>query len=168
MKIPRRVAQVRRDDAVLLFPHGPAILPLNPGSLVSLLDPAGLVDDPNRFGMSMLLGDDFHHALSHPVVVPNQMRQELLKRSHRNARHQGHRLDALARQVRKLTPHINREMGPGVPSLETIREPIQVLHQHRFQPANLFGIHAWLSRTRFVKIGRLTDSDKQHNSKLAL
>ena len=145
MKVSRRVAQMNGVDAVFLLPHRSAVLPLHARSLISLLDPARLINDADRLVVGVLLGNDARHAAAHPVLVPGQVRQELLQRPHRGACCQRHRFHALPRQLRKLSSHVHGEMRLRVPPREAILKTIQVIRQLRLQPTNLLGIHALAS-----------------------
>ena len=166
MKIVCRVGQMDGDDTVLLFAYRTQVLPLHAWRLLPLLHETGFIDDAHRIRMGMLFGNDILQAVTCQIFLPTMLAEKLLQRSHRHLRCQGNRLDTLAIKVRKLAPHINRQMRTRILACKAIVEAFQKTGEHRLQFTNLFGIHAWSSLTgRDVSFALLP---KQCNIKLAL
>ena len=166
MKIVRSVGQMHRDDAVFLFSHGAQVLPLNTRSLLPLLDEAGFIDDAHGMRIGMFLGDNLLQAVACQIFLPTMLAEELLQRPHRHVACQRDRLDALARKVRKLALHIDRQMSPRILACKTVVKAFQKTGEHRLQSTNLFGIHAVASLTWWEAI--FANVPKQGKFNLAL
>src|SRR5450432_583210 len=89
MEVAGRVAQMDRDDAILLLADAAAPLPLHAWSLVPLLDVARLIDEPDRRGARVIADDDFVQPTAQAVFIPTMLRQELLQGPRRDAGCQG-------------------------------------------------------------------------------
>ena len=144
---PRGQGQVDRDRAVVGGALGPAPLLLHAGGLVPFLEVGGLVEDTHRPGIVVLLADDLHGPGPDHLVVPPGLREELLHVARRNAELQRHRLDALAFQVRQLTPHVHPHGPPLLLPREAVVEPVQVPVQFGQQRCHRCPIHARTSCT---------------------
>ena len=111
-----------RHNAVLLFADGPAPLSLHARRLVALLDVARFVDDADRVRSCVFANNDLLQLLSHPVLVPPVVGQELLQRSRRDASRQGHWLAALGGQLGKLPLNVHGEMSTGITPRKTVAQ----------------------------------------------
>lgn len=81
MKIPASKRQVDQHDAVLLLAHGAAMLPLDAGRFVALFDGAGFIEDAERLAArtvaAVLIANDFLHPISHQILIPTVLAEEL-------------------------------------------------------------------------------------------
>ena len=118
---------------------------------------AGFIDDTNRIMPRVIPDDDRLQAVSSVVFFPLVGGQELLQVSRGNPRSQGDRLTAFFAQIGQLTLDIGRKMSPRIPSGKAIVELFQVPREHRFQSANLFGIHAKPSMLDGYSFAKLAD-----------
>ena len=116
------VAQVDRDDAVVLLADGPAVLPLHARRLVPLLGVAGLVDEPDAVRAGVVAGDDVVQSPPQRVLVPLVAGEELLEGARRDAGGQGDRLDALLGEVGQLAADVDGEVLAGVATGEAVLE----------------------------------------------
>ena len=160
------IGQTHGDDPVFLLAHRAQILPLNPGSLLPLLDETGFINDADGMGAGMFLGNDLLQAVASQIFLSTMLAEKLLERPHRNTGRQGDARHALAGQVRELAVDIDRKMRPRVFASKAVVETFQKTGKHRSQSANLLGIHAWASL--FGQDISFTNLFKQSNVKLAL
>ena len=72
------------DDAVLVFPNGSAMLPLNARSFVSLLYEARFINDPDVHRPRMFTGNDPLKLITHRGMIPIIRGQELLQCARRD------------------------------------------------------------------------------------
>ena len=142
MEVVSRVAQVDRDDAILLLADRSAPLPLHAWRLVPLLDVARLVDEADRMGAPKIAADDFVQPTAQSVFVPTMLRQELLQGPRRDAGRQSHRLAALAGQFGELPLDVHGKVSPRIAARKAVVKLIQITSQLRLQTANLIGVHA--------------------------
>jgi len=147
VKVAACETQVDGDDAVLGLTQAAGPLFLNAGSLVPLLDVAGLLDDPDRMGAGMLGSHDVLQPIAHPVFVPLELAEELLQRPPCNTRFQGYGLDTLLGQIGELPTHLHTQMGARIFTTEAIAETIEERGKLCFQPMKLVGVHAMPSRS---------------------
>ena len=148
MEVAPRVAQVDRDDAILLLADGSAPLPLHARRLVPLLDVARLVDEPDRMGTLGIAADDFVQPTAQSVFIPTVLRQELLQGPRRDAGRQSHRLAALAGQFGELPLDVHGKVSPRISASKAVVKLVQITSQLRLQSANLIGVHALTSASK--------------------
>ena len=142
MEVAGGVAQVDRDDAVVLLADRPAVLPLHARRLDPFLGIAGLVDEPDAVRAGVPAGDDVVQPLPHRVLVPPVAGEELLEGAGRDAGGQGERLDALLGEVGELAADVGREVLAGVAPGEAVREARQVAVEPGLEGSDLGHVHA--------------------------
>ena len=140
-----------------VLPTRAAPLPFDAGSFVPLLHVAGFVDDADRIAAGVIPDHDLLQAVSRAVFFPLVGGQKLLQVSRGNPGGQGDRLAAFLAQVGQLPLDVGRKMSPRIPSGKAIVELFQVTCQHRFQLANLFGVHAKPSVLDGYSFAKLAD-----------
>ena len=139
------IAQVDRDDAVLLLAQRAAPLALDTGRLVPLLDVAGLVDDADGMRPGMFVADDVLELVAQEVVVPVVLAEELLECARCDAGVEGDRLDALLGDVRDLAGDVGGQVGAGVLAWEAVVEPLEELPELGLERSDLGDVHARVS-----------------------
>jgi hypothetical protein len=139
------VAQVDRDDAVVLLADGPAVLPLHARRLDPLLGIAGLVDQADAVRAGVLAGDGVVQPLPECVLVPLVAGEELLEGARRDAGGQGHGLDALLGEVGQLAADVDGEVLARVATGEAVLEAGQVVVEPGLEGSDLGHVHAQTS-----------------------
>ena len=89
----------------------------------------------------MLVGDEMLIEFMHAIVIPSELREELLERPDGRVGSQGDGFDVLTPQVL----HQPQQVRPEVPErrlVKTLAEQSGQLLQRRLQRGNLPGIHA--------------------------
>ena len=142
MEIAGRVGQMHGDDAVFRLADRAAPLPFDTGRFVPVFHITGLVDDADRIGARVVPDHDLLQAVSSAIFFPLVRGQELLQVSRGDPGGDGDRLAAFFAKVGQLPLHIGGKMSPRILAGKTLVELYQVSCEHRFQLANLFGIHA--------------------------
>src|SRR5262249_16199667 len=167
MELIAGVAQVNRNDAVILLANGTAPLTLHPRSFVSLLDETGLVDDSDGMGTVVFGSNHLLELIAGAILIPAELAKELLQSPWRYVSLDGDRLNTLAGQVRQLPRDVDRQVSARVLAWETVVELLEVLGQLGLQPSKLLGIHASSSLTNW-RGGRFADLRVDHKANLAL
>ena len=89
---------MHRDDAVIRFAGGAAVLAFDSHGLLSLFGVGGLADDGDGVLIEMITPDDVAVLAGHAVLVPRILGEKVLQRPGRNARLVSDVLDILARE----------------------------------------------------------------------
>src|ERR1700728_236624 len=139
--------QMDRDQAIFDFAQPTAPLFLYARSLQAFFGIAGFVEDADAVGAGMLSGDELLYAITHFVVVPNELTQELLECAWSHARVDGDRLDALLGQIGELPADVDRQVFACVAASEGLGGMVQEIVQFRLQEPDLLSVHALSSIT---------------------
>ena len=140
-------AQVDGNNAVLGLAQPTTPLLLDAGRLVTLFRVARFVEDPNDMGTLMLTGDELMEPVAQAILLPAVLAEKLLQGARRNVCVECNRLDALFREVRKLTSDLHAQVRSSVLTIEAVVKEINVLGELRLQPTNLVDIHVLPSRS---------------------
>ena len=95
----------------------------------------------------MLSDHELLNAITHHVVIPDKLAQELLQRSRSDACSDGDWLDALLRQVRELPANVDGQMFPRIAASKALGEVFEEAIEFRFQEPDLLSVHARSSIT---------------------
>jgi hypothetical protein len=131
-----------RGHAILDLAPSAAIRALHAGCPVAFLGTAGFIDNAHGMRAGVIARHLLPHAIDQTLVIPVEQGQEFLERAWRNPLGQGHRFNAFAWPVRKLTTNVHGQMRSRSHVPETIVNLTQKAPQRRSQLPNPFGIHA--------------------------
>lgn len=138
VELARRVAQVHRNDAVVLLAPASASLALHANGLLALLAKARLVDKRNRVGIGVLFCHHLQNPAPHPFMVPMIPFQKMLQGPRRHPGRERHRLHALSRQGAQLALDIGPPMLPFVCVPDAVLKPLQEPRRSATQRLHLF------------------------------
>ena len=144
------------DDTVLGLANLTAPLALHAGGVGAFLGLAGLVDQADAAEVigavgGRPLGQALLQLVTHLVLVPDVVTQELLEGADRRARSQGDGLDALAGQVGQQAPTVGVQMLTGAFLGKAVVKLPQVGRKGRTQSSHLFRCHGALRRNVFTE-----------------
>ena len=149
MKIRRGITQVNSNSAIVFLACGSAMLALNTRRLGAFLGKARLVYNPDGTGVHMVVSHNLVNTISHGLVIPPVLSDELLQRAWIDARLVSHRFDTFARQIGQLPTDISASMFDRFPPPKAIREQLHVRRQLWPNTLDLVHRHRRSSKTDF-------------------